>query len=72
MRVNLQKPTISLEMRERLDDRQLLSINEGAALLSVSNGMIRKFLERKQIHRYKLGKRTLISAKELLALVRVE
>jgi hypothetical protein len=66
-----QKPTISEELKRQLDDRQLLSVNEGAALVSVSPAMIRRFLEKKILTRYKLNSRTLVSARELLGLVRI-
>jgi hypothetical protein len=70
--MDLQKPRISQELKQQLDDRQLLSIPEGAALVSCSPAMIRRFLEKRQLTRFKLNSRTLVSAKELLALVRVQ
>ena len=62
-----QKPTLPIK---EVDSRKFISINEAAMLVSVSEGMIRRFLERKQLTRYKLNSRTLVSASELLGLVR--
>jgi excisionase family DNA binding protein len=63
----VQKPTIPVK---EIDERKFISIVEAAELVSVSEGMIRRFLERKQIKRYKLNSRTLVSASEVLGLVR--
>ena len=62
-----QKPTIPVR---EIDERKFISIVEAANLVSVSEGMIRRFLEKKKLTRYKLNSRTLVSASEVLGLVR--
>ncbi len=68
--VEVEKP--ALKQQEQVEPPAFMSVAAGAELISVSEGMIRRLLERKQLKRYKLGTRTLLKASELLALVREE
>jgi hypothetical protein len=65
--LTLQKPTIP---EGDIDPRQFKSIGAAAELIDVSEGLIRKFLERRELKRYKLGARTLININELLKLIK--
>jgi hypothetical protein len=65
------RPQMTMDVAQA-EERKFLSIGRGAAFVSVSEGMIRRLLERRQLTRYKLGARTLIDPQELLTLVQPE
>ena len=52
--------------------KDFLTIDEAAHLVGLSHWTIRMYLQRRRLAKYRLGSRTVVSRKELLALVHVE